>query len=102
MTTRSVPTASASPQGRAVATPAQNLVTILVSWWLMIGIFIDGWAHNTQGEALETFFTPWHAVFYSGCGVAGGRAAVVGTPCRSGTAWRCWACPSSLWAVSVT
>lgn len=66
MTTRSAPTASATPQGRVVATPAQNLVTILVSWWLMIGIFIDGWAHNTQGEALETFFTPWHAVFYSG------------------------------------
>ncbi|WP_110885151.1 hypothetical protein [Deinococcus yavapaiensis] len=51
---------------RPEATPAQNLVTILVSWWLMIGIFIDGWAHNTLGEELETFFTPWHAVFYSG------------------------------------
>jgi len=26
---------------------------------------LDGWAHNTRPQ-LETFFTPWHAVFYSG------------------------------------
>ncbi|WP_027482247.1 hypothetical protein [Deinococcus pimensis] len=64
--TPSAPTAAAPGSARPRATPAQNLVTILVSWWLMIGIFIDGWAHNTLGESLETFFTPWHAVFYSG------------------------------------
>lgn len=51
---------------RPEATPVQNVVTIVVSWWLTIGIFIDGWAHNTYGDTLETFFTPWHAVFYSG------------------------------------
>jgi hypothetical protein len=28
---------------------------------------VDGWAHNTQ-PGLETFFTPWHALFYSGFG----------------------------------
>lgn len=32
----------------------------------MTGIFVDGWAHNHLGETLETFFTPWHGVFYSG------------------------------------
>lgn len=31
----------------------------------MTGLFMDGWAHNHIPE-LETFFTPWHAVFYSG------------------------------------
>ena len=51
---------------RARTTPAQNVVTVLVSFWLMIGIFVDGWAHNHFGGSLETFFTPWHAVFYSG------------------------------------
>ncbi|AFZ68146.1 hypothetical protein [Deinococcus peraridilitoris] len=51
---------------RLRASPSQNVMTLFVSWWLMIGIFVDGWAHNTFGETLETFFTPWHGVFYSG------------------------------------
>ena len=32
--------------------------------WLIVGIFVDGWAHNNDKP--ETFFTPWHALFYSG------------------------------------
>jgi len=27
---------------------------------------LDGWAHNHFGASLETFFTPWHGVLYSG------------------------------------
>lgn len=37
----------------------------LVSLWIVAGLYLDGWAHM-HGKA-ETFFTPWHAVFYSGC-----------------------------------
>ena len=48
------------------ATTGQHLMTLLVGFWLMIGIFVDGWAHNHLGGTLETFFTPWHAIFYSG------------------------------------
>ena len=44
---------------------AGDLVTVVLSAWLIGGLFVDGWAHNTRAE-LETFFTPWHAVFYSG------------------------------------
>ncbi len=33
--------------------------------WLMVGITLDGWAHN-HIPSLETFFTPWHGVLYSG------------------------------------
>lgn len=33
--------------------------------WFVIGLFLDGWAHNHVPE-LESFFTPWHAVFYAG------------------------------------
>lgn len=33
--------------------------------WLMVGISLDGWAHN-HIPSLETFFTPWHGVLYSG------------------------------------
>ncbi len=52
------------------ATSALNLrrfdwrVTALAAWFMM-GIFLDGWAH-THGRADESFFTPWHAVLYSG------------------------------------
>lgn len=42
-----------------------NFITILMGLWLMIGLFVDGWAHNNL-RSLETFFTPWHAIFYSG------------------------------------
>src|SRR5262245_15946253 len=43
--------------------------------WLIGGLYLDGWAHIHQ-PALETFFTPWHAVLYSGY-FAGAIALVV-------------------------
>lgn len=45
----------------------QELVTTALGAWLMVGLFVDGWAHTNLTE-LETFFTPWHALFYSGFG----------------------------------
>ncbi len=33
--------------------------------WLVGGLFLDGWAHM-HGKVDESFFTPWHAVLYSG------------------------------------
>jgi hypothetical protein len=33
--------------------------------WLISGLYLDGWAHN-HNPNLETFFTPWHGVLYSG------------------------------------
>ncbi len=38
---------------------------IVVCCWFTGGVFTDGWAH-THIPNLETFFTPWHAVLYSG------------------------------------
>lgn len=40
------------------------LMVAVCVWWVC-GIFIDGWAHSNIPQ-LETFFTPWHAVLYSG------------------------------------
>lgn len=37
----------------------------LGSLWFIGGLYLDGWAHAHIAE-LETFFTPWHAVLYSG------------------------------------
>ena len=40
------------------------LITAEVSW-LFSGLLLDGWAHGHLAR-LETFFTLWHAVLYSG------------------------------------
>lgn len=49
----------------AFTKPREDLITALLGGWLMIGLLIDGWAHRNN-TGIETFFTPWHAVFYSG------------------------------------
>lgn len=38
----------------------------LSTLWILIGLFLDGWAHNNIPETINSFFTPWHAVLYSG------------------------------------
>jgi|GEM_PF-117738 len=40
-------------------------VMIVLCGWLLAGVYIDGWAHN-HFNIIDTFFTPWHAVLYSG------------------------------------
>jgi hypothetical protein len=40
-------------------------VVVAANAWLVGGLVIDGWAHN-HGKVDNTFFTPWHALFYSG------------------------------------
>jgi hypothetical protein len=68
--------AAAAPRPRL--RPHQELVTVLLATWLIVGLFVDGWAHDNVPE-LETFFTPWHAVFYSGfAATAGWMAWLVG------------------------
>src|SRR5689334_393182 len=47
-------------------------VVILASLWFVGGMFLDGWAHANLASSLETFFTPWHAVLYSGFFAAAG------------------------------
>jgi hypothetical protein len=60
-----------------------DLVAAVLGAWFVIGLFLDAWAHNNLTE-LETFFTPWHGVFYSGFVAA--------------SAWMCWSVLQSLLA----
>ena len=57
----------APPTGKAQAVSSLRFdwIMVVVSIWWLGGLFIDGWAHSNIPQ-LETFFTPWHAVFYSG------------------------------------
>ncbi|MDG6102657.1 hypothetical protein Daura_41950 [Dactylosporangium aurantiacum] len=51
--------------GRPASTPRRDLAVALAALWLTGGLYLDGWAHVHVPE-LETFFTPWHGVLYSG------------------------------------
>src|SRR6266487_2206187 len=57
-------------QPQATDYPAGSLrfdwAVILASLWFLAGQFLDGWAHNNLASSLESFFTPWHGVLYSG------------------------------------
>ena len=39
-------------------------VMALLCTWLVLGLYIDGWAH--RHFKIETVFTPWHLILYSG------------------------------------
>jgi hypothetical protein len=41
-----------------------DVAAAVFSTWVVVGLFVDGWAHNAGKP--ETFWTPWHAVLYSG------------------------------------
>lgn len=77
-----------SQQGRRIGgLRFDRLMTIFICWFLG-GLFLDAWAHN-HGLVDSTFFTPWHAVLYSGyaaCGVV--LTLTVFMNRRRGYAWR--------------
>ncbi len=41
-----------------------DAVAGLFGVWMILGLFVDGWAHRNSKP--ETFFTPWHGILYSG------------------------------------
>jgi hypothetical protein len=51
-----------------LASPTEDLVTVVLGSWIILGAATDGWAHlNTlSGLQEDGFFTPWHALLYSG------------------------------------
>lgn len=64
-----------------------SLMTALLGWFLC-GIVLDGWAHS-HGKVDSSFFTPWHAVFYSGFVMAIAPLALVLAHNRGrGMTWR--------------
>jgi hypothetical protein len=74
-----------APAPRPRLRPGEELLTVLLATWLIVGLFLDGWAHDNVPE-LESFLTPWHAVFYSGfVATAGWMAWLVGRNLRRGS-----------------
>ena len=58
-------TATAAAPTRPRASFGDDLAAALLGTWVVGGLFLDGWAHVNQPD-LETFFSPWHGVFYAG------------------------------------
>lgn len=57
---------------------------VLLSAFFVGGLYLDGWAHN-HGRVDQSFFTPWHAVFYGGFVLTGlGLVAAVVINLRRG------------------
>ena len=68
-----------------------DMIVLALSTWFLGGMLFDGWAHVNQ-PALETFFTPYHAVLYSGFSAL--AAFLVFSAARMGQPLRRW--PSAL------
>jgi len=62
-----------------------------LSVWFMGGLYLDGWAHLHVPQ-LETFFTPWHGVLYSGYFAI--AAVLLVTWLRHRVAYGEWSVPS--------
>ena len=45
-------------------TPRDHALAVVFGVWMVIGLFLDGWAHDNNQP--ESFFTPWHGALYSG------------------------------------
>ena len=50
----------------------EEVLGMIFGLWAIIGLFLDGWAHSHQKP--DSFFTPWHAVLYTGFTSAGAWA----------------------------
>jgi len=52
----------------AITDEKDRRLFIIAMLWFFIGAWIDSSAHTYLLDGIETFFTPWHAVLYSGYG----------------------------------
>lgn len=65
--------------------PAHNVTAAVLGLTMVSGVYIDGWAHVTR-PGMETFFTPWHGILYSGFALL--AALIVGVSVRRDHGWR--------------
>jgi hypothetical protein len=54
------------PAGRPRATPLEDAITVVFGLWMVAGMVTDGFAHSNLRNTIDSFFTPWHAILYSG------------------------------------
>lgn len=86
-------TSEPSSQRRPAGSEQFDRSVTALCGWIVLGMYVDGWAHNHLPSELETFFTPWHALLYSGLIAFGAfLIAKLFKNCAKGYPWR-WALP---------
>ena len=60
------PTPTHRRDGALPATDREHLATVLCGAWMTVGLFMDGYFHQSLEGTTESFLTPWHGVFYAG------------------------------------
>lgn len=84
----------------ALARVRFDWMVALLSTWLVAGAYIDQWAHRHQPE-LESFFTPWHGMLYSGfLAVSVSLAVPVARSLARGRDWRRSLSGAYLWSLA--
>lgn len=58
--------ASGKETSLSVSSNRFDLIAALLSLWMLAGLYLDGSAHHNMPDTIESFFTPWHAILYSG------------------------------------
>jgi hypothetical protein len=54
-----------APAERVALSRRDELVTCALGTWMLIGLYLDGWAHRNR-DLHDSITTPWHGVFYGG------------------------------------
>ena len=85
-------TGEAVNAGATASTLREDAIAAAIGAWAVIGLMLDGRAHETG--AVESFFTAWHAVLYSGVGAAFAAVAVMVARHRRGPSARSPALPT--------
>ena len=65
MDTGNVSVEHVKEESRVAGSTRFDWLFLICCTWLVLGGYSDAWAHN-HVPSLETFFTPWHGVLYSG------------------------------------
>ncbi len=74
------------------ATASEDAITLVLALWTLIGLLVDAFFHSTD-PGLESFWTPWHALFYSGFTATAGWLGWMALKRNDGTGgnWLDWA-----------
>ena len=82
------PSPSASCEAQPIRVLRFDYAVLAASVWFIGGLLVDGWAHNHLDLSREGFFTPYHALFYSG--FAAVAATVIVTTWRNRATSASW------------
>src|SRR3954469_1401700 len=78
----------AKERARPIGGIGFDWLIVVLSGWVLAGLYLDGWAH-VHNVGVETFFSTWHGVLYSG--FLTGALVLLGATVRNRTLGYAWA-----------